>query len=246
MAHENPEASHHEPETPVRRKRSIFSYLKWIPILLLLLVCALAAFIAFRFINDAKIPYEVSTEGVNIPKYTEIELPFNHNYVKATQIQAAGGCAINLDGGAEELFLCGGQDQTDGLFRFEDGKFKDITEESGLTKEDMSEASMSATSLDVDLDGDSDLIVTRKNSIWLYTNDGGKLTGQKLDVAMDDDTTPASIAVADLNRDGHFDMFVCGYIKKERIEGYNIFNNCLLYTSPSPRDQRGSRMPSSA
>ena len=25
-----------------------------------------------------------------------------------------------------------------------------------------------------------------------------------------------------------------------------VFNNCLLYTSPSPRDQRGSRMPSSA
>ena len=24
------------------------------------------------------------------------------------------------------------------------------------------------------------------------------------------------------------------------------FNDCLLYTSPSPRDQRGSRMPSSA
>ena len=26
----------------------------------------------------------------------------------------------------------------------------------------------------------------------------------------------------------------------------NCRNNCLLYTSPSPRDQRGSRMPSSA
>ena len=26
----------------------------------------------------------------------------------------------------------------------------------------------------------------------------------------------------------------------------DIFRNCLLYTSPSPRDQRGSRMPSSA
>ena len=25
-----------------------------------------------------------------------------------------------------------------------------------------------------------------------------------------------------------------------------LANNCLLYTSPSPRDQRGSRMPSSA
>ena len=27
---------------------------------------------------------------------------------------------------------------------------------------------------------------------------------------------------------------------------YSTINNCLLYTSPSPRDQRGSRMPSSA
>ena len=27
--------------------------------------------------------------------------------------------------------------------------------------------------------------------------------------------------------------------------GYDL-NDCLLYTSPSPRDQRGSRMPSSA
>ena len=34
----------------------------------------------------------------------------------------------------------------------------------------------------------------------------------------------------------------CGeiYVKLE------AFNPCLLYTSPSPRDQRGSRMPSSA
>ena len=36
----------------------------------------------------------------------------------------------------------------------------------------------------------------------------------------------------------------------EEIEGWNqslnSYNACLLYTSPSPRDQRGSRMPSSA
>ena len=28
--------------------------------------------------------------------------------------------------------------------------------------------------------------------------------------------------------------------------GRAVFKACLLYTSPSPRDQRGSRMPSSA
>ena len=31
-----------------------------------------------------------------------------------------------------------------------------------------------------------------------------------------------------------------------KIVGESLFNDCLLYTSPSPRDQRGSRMPSSA
>ena len=44
-------------------------------------------------------------------------------------------------------------------------------------------------------------------------------------------------------------MFVLGYfLKREAIEKpeRELVNACLLYTSPSPRDQRGSRMPSSA
>ena len=45
------------------------------------------------------------------------------------------------------------------------------------------------------------------------------------------------------------EVFASDELKKERMdickkcEHYSI---CLLYTSPSPRDQRGSRMPSSA
>ena len=34
---------------------------------------------------------------------------------------------------------------------------------------------------------------------------------------------------------------ISGAARRRRVE-----NPCLLYTSPSPRDQRGSRMPSSA
>ena len=30
------------------------------------------------------------------------------------------------------------------------------------------------------------------------------------------------------------------------VRSHDQYNTCLLYTSPSPRDQRGSRMPSSA
>ena len=32
----------------------------------------------------------------------------------------------------------------------------------------------------------------------------------------------------------------------QMIDFQTEYTNCLLYTSPSPRDQRGSRMPSSA
>ena len=34
--------------------------------------------------------------------------------------------------------------------------------------------------------------------------------------------------------------------EQEQVAVAGQGNNCLLYTSPSPRDQRGSRMPSSA
>ena len=35
-------------------------------------------------------------------------------------------------------------------------------------------------------------------------------------------------------------------IRDRRLTKVEAINNCLLYTSPSPRDQRGSHMPSSA
>jgi len=190
-----------------RKKRTTITYVKYFAGLLLLLVLGLAMIVVIRFRNDAEIPYTVSTAGITIPTYDEIEIDFTHNYVKAISVQTTCGAAIDLDGGAEELFLCGGQGQGDVIFRYEHGTFKDITTEVSYVKED-DEASMSATSLDVDKDGDNDLIVTRTSSIWLYTNEGGKLTGQKLDAPIADDTTPISIAVADINRDGAFDMYV--------------------------------------
>ena len=37
---------------------------------------------------------------------------------------------------------------------------------------------------------------------------------------------------------------VCDVADEKAVDA--LFNNCLLYTSPSPRDKRQSRMPSSA
>ena len=37
-----------------------------------------------------------------------------------------------------------------------------------------------------------------------------------------------------------------GFLAADSIQALDDLGGCLLYTSPSPRDQRGSRMPSSA
>ena len=42
------------------------------------------------------------------------------------------------------------------------------------------------------------------------------------------------------------DTFLSGLVLNGRITPRVLSEVCLLYTSPSPRDQRGSRMPSSA
>ena len=57
--------------------------------------------------------------------------------------------------------------------------------------------------------------------------------------------TVGSAAVAEILAGVGFDwLFVDG--EHAPIETAELKSICLLYTSPSPRDQRGSRMPSSA
>ena len=41
-------------------------------------------------------------------------------------------------------------------------------------------------------------------------------------------------------------LIECGFDSVREFHCYNFYSNCLLYTSPSPRDRTRSRMPSSA
>ena len=198
--------------------------LKLLGLSVISLVVILIVTLSSRAILDKQIPYDVNLAGTEIPTFKTIELPQLHSHSDATSLPVAAGAAIDIDGdGVSELFVGGGHGQTDVLYKFNDGGFEVITNAAGIDKPEGG-SSLGALVLDTDKDGQQDLIVVRPTGIWLYSNNGGTFSGRKLDAPLLADTTAVSVAVADINRDGHFDMYVSGYIRNDLIEGLNIFN----------------------
>ena len=86
---------------------------------------------------------------------------------------------------------------------------------------------------EMDVDERIDLL---KDNIWHYTND--LLDFDVIEIRLLDRQTNRLEILLSEGIDGN----VTNRPLYAEAEG----NGCLLYTSPSPRDQRGSRMPSSA
>lgn len=188
-----------------------------------LLIVAMIVMVVVMQRMDTQIDYDVSTDGIDIPTFDAVDIPYDQSHDNSTTLPFAASGVIDIDGdGTEELFLGGSRSQPDALFRFQDGNFVEVAD-SGITKEE-GQASHGSTILDVDKDGDDDILVARSDGIWLHLNEGGKFSNQKLNVTMPDNTTALGVGVSDINRDGHFDMYIGGYIRKDRVEGQNIFN----------------------
>lgn len=198
--------------------------LKCVAIAIVVLSVGIFGFVSLRSYKDAQVDYEVDLAGTEIPTYIEFELPHEHAHSDATSLPFTASAVIDINGdGTEELFIGGTHQQADVLYRFNGAGFEEIQNIAGIDKPEGG-SSLGAIVLDTDRDGDQDLIVTRPTGIWLYTNEGGTFRGQKLDTPLRDDTTTMSIAVADINGDGHFDMYAAGYVRNDLVEGLNIFN----------------------
>jgi len=191
-----------------------------VPALLLILFVV----IAVRFTIDKRIDYVVSTEDITVPTFKEVSLDFTQFTDDSKSLPFVASAIIDIENdGLEEVFIGGGVGQDDAFFEFKNDGFKRLTKLE-YSKSAINETTFSAAVLDVDNNGYSDLIVTRTNGVWLYLNNNGKFNGKKLQLDLGSDTTPMGVAVADINKDGNFDLFISGYIRKELVEGQNIFN----------------------
>lgn len=196
--------------------------LKMIILVLLALLILLIALVFGNFIYDRQDDYDVDLSDVEIPTYEVSDIAFEQGNDFSVSLPFLASAIIDIDGdGVEELFLGGSQTTPDGLFLFANNKLNLIEGARGISNN--GQASMGSVVLDVDNDGKQDLLVAREDGIWLHHNEGGSFTNQKLNAKMPDDTLPLSIAIADLNRDGAFDMYVAGYIRNEFVEGQSIF-----------------------
>jgi tetratricopeptide (TPR) repeat protein len=127
-----------------------------------------------------------------------------------------GIAVADVDGdGLEDVYVCQPHGFPNRLYRARgDGTFEDVTERSGLG---ILEDTQDALFADVDNDGDQDLVASLssgRSTLVLFRNDG---TGH---FTRDDDAfrfarplqgSPMGMAIADYDRDGFLDLYLCVY-----------------------------------
>ncbi len=166
---------------------------------------------------------EWKTQGETDLRFAEVSLPFTHNADLENSLPFMAAAAIDVDGdGVDEVFLGGGKGQADGFFRYGGGGFHSLGDGYSLAK-GPSDASHGAVSFDIDSDGRVDLLVARESGVWLHMNEGDGFSSRNLNLPLAENTTPLSIALGDVNKDGAVDLYISGYLKNELVEGQTIF-----------------------
>jgi FG-GAP-like repeat len=165
--------------------------------------------------RTAKAPwFEDIAAGVLPDKRGPHDFPITHWAQRLTRIDdmhftGHHGIAVgDADSdGHDDLYVCDGGGLPNRLYlQSPDGSNRDVSAEAGV---DWLEASRSALFVDLDNDGDQDLVVATVALILVMENDGharfslhGGIPGM---------SDPHSLSAADFDGDGNLDLFVCNY-----------------------------------
>jgi enediyne biosynthesis protein E4 len=192
---------------------------KVIGIIGIILTIIFVVFANFLLVQPQEVnELELFPNSLQVPTFSEIPVNFKHQFTPGSSSKPfLGGAIIDIDNdGRQEIFIGGGFNQDDILLQFEagneDGKFVDII--SG-TKLSSKAATYGANSIDIDNDGDVDLVVARDDGVYVYTNDNAIFSSQKLELQLDSKHSPIGVATGDFDKDGDVDLYVNTFIKPE-------------------------------
>ena len=182
-------------------------------------------FFAGRKILEYTIQGPEPEQGETELRFSEITTAFTHtsDFEAALPFMALAAIDVNGDG-VDEIFAGGGIGQQDMLLTYEDGKLKTSVASNGFSKES-SDPTYGAASMDATGDGLVDLYVVRESGFYFYENTGSGFTGGLVEVPIDAESMPLSVALGDINNDGAVDVYLSNYIRPEFVEGETIFND---------------------
>jgi hypothetical protein len=191
--------------------------------LVIVLVVIGAALYGKPFLIQSNEHPELSMEQFNeqfpdVAPPTFKEAPVAHSHQKNDGAPFLGSALIDIDNdGVDEVFIGGGAGQADALLKYQDGGFINILP----APEDLSGklSSLGAVSVDIDDDGDIDIIVARPDDLYLLiNNEGSGFTEAHLNMSLPEKTVPFSVAAGDINKDGVLDLYVSTFIDMEHLK----------------------------
>lgn len=152
--------------------------------------------------------------------FTPVPVDFTHIWAKDSH-PFTGAAVIDVDGdGKFEIFVGGGAGQHDTLLSYRGGRLVNIEPGTGLSNDSTTYGS---TAIDLDADGDTDLLVARETGVFLYLNDRGQFQERRIPVDLPQNSVPFGIAVADIDHDGDGDLYISVFVnaKKFRSATFN-------------------------
>jgi hypothetical protein len=127
-----------------------------------------------------------------------------------------------------DAFVANQNGDQDGLFRNDDGRFRDVAAEMGMDSPDRTEeyGGVGPAVIDYDNDGDLDLFVANYGPDALWRNDGaGRFVEVAAGTRVADDFHSTSASWGDFDNDGWPDLYVISYMRDEPEARDHLYRN---------------------